>query len=104
MSDESFEYVYVTEEGNARELGILEKIYLRTEYHGNDGDRPYIKSHFEDLDGRGSRSGFCLRSALPREVVVQSTLEYTTDDQAFDELKRIKLAGYRVNTHGILRI
>ncbi|HLM61509.1 MAG TPA: hypothetical protein VK308_11955, partial [Pyrinomonadaceae bacterium] len=48
-----FEYIYVEEDGSARELDEDEQIYLKTEFHGGDGNRPYIKLRYESLTPDG---------------------------------------------------
>jgi hypothetical protein len=65
------EYVYVNQDGTARELSPGERAYLAASFAPADGARPYVKSSYDALDGWGSRSGFLRRSDLPPNVSVQ---------------------------------
>ena len=42
-------FVYVEEDGSARELSAEERDYLNTEFQGADGGRPYIKCWYREL-------------------------------------------------------
>jgi len=59
-----YPYVYVNNDGTARELHPEERRYLETRFHPADGARPYIKSSFEARDGWGDLQGYCPRSKL----------------------------------------
>jgi hypothetical protein len=65
------DFVYVNQDGTARELSSDEREYLSQDFHGGDGARPYIKGTYAALDGWGSMSGFLLRRRLPRPVTVR---------------------------------
>lgn len=65
-----FIYVYVNEDGTVRELSNSEQIYLTKEFDPCDGARPYIKSHYEALDGWSSISGFILRRQIPASLAI----------------------------------
>jgi hypothetical protein len=69
--DQDFEFVYVNQDGSARELSPGERAYLSTEFSGADGARPYIKTTYESRDGWGSLSGFILRSGVPSRTVIE---------------------------------
>ncbi|MFT3685766.1 MAG: hypothetical protein QM783_12725 [Phycisphaerales bacterium] len=64
------EYVYIESDGSARELHEKERLYLGTEFHPADGDRPYIKHTYEQRDTRGDLSGFMERELLPPGTAV----------------------------------
>jgi hypothetical protein len=70
MPDPS-EYIYVNQDGSARQLSDSERNYLSTEFAPKDGGRPYIKANYESRDGWGSLSGFLPFSKLPSAVAVQ---------------------------------
>lgn len=65
-----FEYVYVNQDGTARELSSDEREYLSKQFHPTDSGRPYIKSSYTSQDGWGSQSGFLLRRKLPPSITV----------------------------------
>ena len=64
-------FVFVEENGTARLLAPDEVAYLNTEFHPNDGARPYIKSNYAARTSDGRISGFLLKTKLPRHVVVK---------------------------------
>ncbi|MCV6638352.1 hypothetical protein [Candidatus Albibeggiatoa sp. nov. NOAA] len=68
---ELYPYVYVNDDGSARELTTDEKAYLETPFHPADSGRPYIKSNYKAKDGWGSISGFCSRADLPKHIKVK---------------------------------
>jgi hypothetical protein len=65
-----FDYVYVNLDGTAGEVSNSERAYLAEEFAGADSSRPYIKSHYEALDGWGNISGFILRRQLPADIAI----------------------------------
>lgn len=67
-SESGFKFVYVNQDGTARELSPGEREYVSAEYSGGDSGRPYIKSSFESVDGWGSQSGFIPRRRVPTEI------------------------------------
>jgi hypothetical protein len=73
MADGSYgrRFVYVQDDGMARELTATELDYLNTEFHGADGDRPYIKYRYSSLTPDRRLRGFLLRKKLPRQVDVK---------------------------------
>lgn len=64
-------YVYVEDDGSARELTPDEREYLATEFIPGDSGRPYIKGYYRQRTPLGHLSGFLARSDLPRRVVVR---------------------------------
>lgn len=65
-----FKFVYVNQDGSARELSPAEQAYLSEEFSGGDSGRPYIKSSYESHDGWGSQSGFIERRRVPRRIKI----------------------------------
>lgn len=65
------DYVYVSQDGTARELCDDERRYLVEVFPPGDGARPYIKDLYSDRDGWGSISGFILRRRLPSALTVK---------------------------------
>lgn len=65
-----FKFVYVNQDGSARELSPGEQSYLAEEFLGGDSGRPYIKSHYKSSDGWGSKSGFIARRKVPSGIVI----------------------------------
>ena len=65
-----FDYVYVNQDGTVRELSNSEQAYLTEEFSPGDSGRPYIKSHYEALDGWNSISGFILRRQIPDGIPI----------------------------------
>jgi len=51
--ENGFEFVYVENNGNFRELKNEEIEYLKEEFYSNDGGRPYIKTSYKDLTPEG---------------------------------------------------
>ncbi len=68
-------YVYIEDDGTARELEADEIEYLSTTFHGADGARPYIKSSYEQRTPDNRPVGYLLRSKLPDGVEVKSISE-----------------------------
>jgi hypothetical protein len=71
IGQQAFEFVYVNQDGSARELSPGERGYLSTKFSGFDGGRPYIKTRYESRDGWGSQSGFMLRRLVPDRITVE---------------------------------
>lgn len=69
--DGGFEYVYVDDDGLARELTDAEKRRLGAEYARDDSRRPYIKLRYESRDDLGRRRGFLKRRQLPADVPIE---------------------------------
>lgn len=63
-----FPYVYVNQDGSARELSPDEQKWLSIAFEPGDGGRPYIKGTYEGRDSGNRRSGFLLRRLLPARV------------------------------------
>src|SRR4051794_27418827 len=56
-----FKYLFVEDDGYARELDAREREYLCTEFPGGDGGRPYIKLNYEALTPDGRIGGYLRR-------------------------------------------
>ncbi len=69
--EQGFAYVYIEEDGTVRELDEEEREYLSTEFHGADGDRPYIKSRYNQLTPDKKISGYLPRRRLPRRIKIK---------------------------------
>ncbi|MGH9942486.1 MAG: hypothetical protein ACRD9R_09050 [Pyrinomonadaceae bacterium] len=65
-----FEYVYVEDDGSARELDADEREYLNTKFDPTDGARPYVKFQFESLTPDGRLSGYLQRRQLPKRIPI----------------------------------
>jgi hypothetical protein len=64
-------FVYVHDDGSARELTANEAEYLATPFDPTDGGRPYIKAHYNTRTPTGSLRGFLERSELPGHIRLQ---------------------------------
>jgi len=96
-----FEFVYVNDDGSVRELTILEKLFLRTKYHGADGARPYIKMKYNDKNGWGSLRGFCYRKRIPKDLQIEENQTTISQEQIINSVKWIEKMGYEINFSGI---
>ena len=65
-----FEYVYIEDDGSAREVTEVERRRLTTEYAQGDSRRPYIKLRYESRDAEGRRRGFLRRRQLPPGIAI----------------------------------
>lgn len=63
-------FVYVNDDGSARELTLGEGQYLATEYDASDYARPYIKTHYSARMPDGGLRGYLERRKLPKRVEV----------------------------------
>jgi len=68
--ENGYKYVYVEENGSAREVTADEKKYLETEFHPADGARPYIKLRYEVRDRRIGIAGYLPRRQLPKNTPI----------------------------------
>jgi hypothetical protein len=69
--ENGFEFVYVENNGNVRELDNEEMKYLKEKFHPNDGGRPYIKTSYEELTPDGKISGFIYRIRVPKKITIE---------------------------------
>ena len=66
-----FEYVWVEDDGGARELDAGEQEYLNTKFEPFDGARPYIKFRYDSLTPDGRPSGYLRRRQLPKKIPIR---------------------------------
>jgi len=67
---EGFHYVWIDDDGSAREVTDAERRRLTTEYAPKDSRRPYVKLRYESKDSQGRRRGFLRRRQLPAGVPI----------------------------------
>lgn len=65
-----YPYVFVSDRGSVRELHASERELLETPFHPLDAGRPYVKMTYHQKNGRGSLSGYCRRSGIPRRMAI----------------------------------
>lgn len=78
--EEGFQFVYINQDGSARELTASEREYLDTDFQGADGGRPYVKSSYESKDGWGSISGFIERRKVPAKIQISKFVSSPSQD------------------------
>lgn len=67
---EPYLFVYVNNDGSARELHPNERNYLETPFDPFDGNRPYIKDSYLSKNGWGEIGGFLKRAELPSRTPI----------------------------------
>ena len=65
-----FDYVYVDDNGNARELNAEEDDHVTTVLFPDDEVQFYIKPRYESLSSDGRFRGYLRRNQLPRNAYV----------------------------------
>jgi hypothetical protein len=66
----AFDYVYVDDNGNVRELDAAEEEFVTTAvFPDGDADR-YIKFRYDSLTSDGRLAGYLRRRQLPRQIPV----------------------------------
>lgn len=68
--ESTFDYVYVDDEGNARELNPAEDEYIATALFPSGDAGQFIKSRYESLTPEGRLCGYLRRRQLPRRISV----------------------------------
>lgn len=66
-----FEYIYVEDDGSAREVNAAERERLTTKLEPPSGfysPPPYIKFNYESLSHEGRLGGYLLRRQLPKSI------------------------------------
>ena len=93
-----YPYVFVNNDGTARELHPDECSYLETRFYPTDGGRPYVKGTYDQKNGLGELGGFCLRSKIPSDLEIQGApSENPSKPMAKEELiKLYKEKGYEI--------
>ena len=69
-SESVFDYVYIDDDGNARELDAEEDEYVTSALFPDDEVRFYIKPRYESLSPDGRLRGYLKRRQLPRKAYV----------------------------------
>jgi hypothetical protein len=78
--ESAFDYVYVDDNGNVRELNAAEEEYVTTAiFPEGDADR-YIKSRYESLTSDGRLAGYLRRRQLPRQIPIGPASGNTVSD------------------------
>jgi hypothetical protein len=68
--DTTFDYVYVDDNGNARELNAVEREFVTTAIFPNEDADQCIKPGYESLTRDGRLCGYLRRRQLPRQIPV----------------------------------
>jgi len=68
--EKGFKYVWVNEDGTAREVNSEERQSLMAKYQFGDGDRPYVKSDYDYKTPDGKMKGFLKRRHLPKNIII----------------------------------
>ena len=66
----TFEYVYVDDSGNVRELSAIEEDFISSAIFADDDADRYIKSEYQSLTTDGRLAGYLQRRRLPRQIPV----------------------------------
>jgi len=69
--EDGFKYIYVNDDGTAKELNDDEKEYLNTDFHNGDGARPYIKFRYQSRTPDSRLSGYLERRQLPKNIHIE---------------------------------
>ena len=69
---QKFKFIYVNDDGTARELTKDEQDYLTEKFEPTDGGRPNIKFNYDDKTPDGKMRGFLLRRQLPPGIKVEA--------------------------------
>ena len=96
-----FTFVYVNQDGSARELSPSERAYLSQAVSGGDSDRPYIKTSYSSRDGWGSLSGFIERRKVPAGIEISPVhpdFDARANELGFDTLAAHRAAGDIIET------
>ena len=94
---ELYPYVYINEDGSARELHENEREYLETPFIGADGGRPYVKWRYKAKNGWGDLSGFLKRTKLPKRIQVgPAPVEDPNRASREETIQRLRSRGYEV--------
>jgi hypothetical protein len=97
IGSDPYPYVYVNEDGSARELHKSERHYLEAPFLGSDGGRPYVKWRYKQKNGWGDVSGFLKRTKLPRRIGVSlAPAEDPNRDSKAEKIRRLRERGYEV--------
>ena len=98
---DNYQFVYVNNDGSIRELSISERIYLQTKYHGAEGDRPYIKSRYEQTTPDNKLNGYCFRNKIPKEIEISKVKISGSCIDLYGEIESVKRMGYEIDFNGM---
>jgi hypothetical protein len=65
-----YPFIYVENDGGARELSRREREYLETPFIAPDGGRPYAKWRYKQKNSWGELKGFLKRGKLPTDTPI----------------------------------
>ena len=68
--ESAFDYVYVDDNGDVRELNQAEEEFVTTAIFPDDDADQYIKSRYDSLTADGRLRGYLRRRQLPRQIPV----------------------------------
>lgn len=68
--ESAFDYVYIDDNGNARELNAVEDEYVTTALFPDEDADQFIKPRYESATADGRLSGYLKRRQLPRKIRV----------------------------------
>ncbi|MFL5560746.1 MAG: hypothetical protein ACJ79K_04640 [Gemmatimonadaceae bacterium] len=92
-------FVYIEDDGSARELTPHECAYLAMPFDPPDGNRPYIKARYRSLTPDRRMRGFLERKHLPGHLRVTLRTDYLAL-----ALRREKFAGVRRVPHVLVAL
>lgn len=94
-------YVFVKKDGAVRELHTDERKLFETPFDLADGNRPYIKDTYKQMNKSGDLRGYCLRSKIPSSAKIndaptESPVISSKQKYIEWEIKNAKEKGYQV--------
>jgi hypothetical protein len=96
-----YPYIYVNDDGGARELRKTEREHLEAPFLGADGGRPYVKWRYGQRNGWGDLGGFLRRTKLPRGIPVDTAPEDEPERDAKTEtIRRAREMGCDIIENG----
>ena len=84
-SDALARFVYIDDDGSARELGPWDATYLATDFDPGDGGRPYVKDTYDRRTPDGRLRGFLERVSLPMHIAIRPYTPPATTVRGVDE-------------------
>ena len=98
LKEDGYRYIFVEDDGSAREITINERHFFEIELSPFDGSRPYVKIRYESLNGYGGLSGFLPRRQLPKGIPIEqlsSEAESYEENELFGEIDGSKMVEAR---------
>jgi hypothetical protein len=77
--EDGYRYIFVEDNGTAREVTSDEREFLEMDFDPFDGARPYIKTCYATLNGYGGLSGYLPRRQLPENIPIAPPKDNTSD-------------------------